>query len=86
MAGDGIIEGKKGIALYLTPRAISASIKILYMVCMVTLAIFAGHLFVDSLQEIQALVESGDVPKCIMTMPVSGILMLFAFMMILIKK
>lgn len=86
MTGSGILEGKKGMAAYLTPRVIGAAARILYMVSMVALMIFAAYMFADSMQELQTLVESGEMPRCVMTVPLSGMLLLFAYIMMVRKR
>lgn len=65
MKGDGVAEGKKWYAIYLTSNIVKMAIEVVILVCFVALAVFIADFFQNASEAMDAAIAEGLVPKIV---------------------
>lgn len=65
MKGDGVAEGKKWYAVYLTPKIVKMVIEVVLLVCFAALALFVADFFQNASEAMDAAIAEGLVPRIV---------------------
>lgn len=65
MKGDGVAEGKKWYAVYLTPKIAKMAIEVVTLICFVALALFVTDFYQNASETMDAAIADGLVPKIV---------------------
>lgn len=83
MKGNGAVDGKGWLALYLTPKLIKNVCDLLLVVMMVMLIAIMASLMNSASAELDIAIAEGIVPECVKTYATSMFAMLGCIIMLL---